>query len=336
MLSKYRDNPKKIRILLSAIFALLILLMPLYFTNLYYLRVVEMIAIFTLLGLGLNFLFGYTGQISLGHAAFYALGAYVSSILETKYNVHFLVAWVLALTFTGIIAFIISFPILKLKGHYLAMATLAFGLIIQTFLVQWTPLTGGHDGITIMTNAVLGQLLVDNLYYLIVGSVILVFCLIRNITKSSVGRAHQALRDDEDAAEALGIPVKKHKIYAFILSAILASLAGIWYAHLSMVITPEVFSLGTSVQILMMVVVGGLASNVGAVLGAAFIIALPEFLYGFQEANNFIFGIIVLLVLVFFPKGLNGIYNSLISLLKGLIVKPSEKTVRKDGVTNVT
>jgi branched-chain amino acid transport system permease protein len=187
------------------------------------------------------------------------------------------------------------------------MATLAFGLIVETFLRQWKSLTGGHDGITLMTQTILGEWFAGHLYYFIVGSAILVFWLLHNLARSSVGRAHRALRDDEDAAEALGISVRKHKVFAFVLSSVIASLAGIWYAHFALVITPEVFSLHTSIQILMMVVIGGLASNAGAVLGAAFLVVLPEFLHSFQEAAVLIYGIIVLAVLIFFPQGIVGL-----------------------------
>ena len=314
---------------------LILFLLPTITSNLYYIRVVQMVAIFSLLGLGLNFLFGYTGQISIGHAAFYAFGAYVSAILETKYQIHFIIAWGIAIFFTAIIAYFISFPILKLKGHYLAMATLAFGLIIEVILVQWIPMTGGHDGITIMTAQVLGGWLAKNLYFFILGSVFLIYWLLNNIANSSVGRAHKALRDDEVAAEALGIPVMKYKVNAFVLSAMIASIAGIWYAHLSMVITPEVFGLHTSIQILLLVVIGGLGSNLGAILGAIFIVTLPEFLYQFKEADILIFGIVVFIVLLFFPKGIIGMVDSLLNYLKQKTSKTSMITKSEKSDTHV-
>ena len=282
VLSKFK--PKYIYILL----AILILLLPTYMNDPYIMRVVQMIAIFALLGLGLNFLFGYTGQISIGHSAFYGMGAYVSAILETRFEMFFLLAWVIAIAFTAIVAYLLSFPILKLKGHYLAMATLALVLIVETILGQWKPVTGGHDGITVITSMVVGQWFVDYLYYFIIGSTLIAIWVLNNIAKSSVGRAHQALRDDEDAAKSLGVPVKKYKVNAFVFSAVLAAIAGIWYVHLAMVITPEVFGLHVSIQLLMMVVLGGMGSNLGAILGAMFIIMLPEFLSDFQGSSEFI------------------------------------------------
>jgi len=300
------------RTYLGSVVALAVVLLPLYYTNPYFMRVIMMIGIFALLGLGLNFLFGYTGQISLGHAAFYAIGAYGSAILETKLNIPFILAWVITLVMTGVIAYLISVPILKLKGHYLAMATLAFTLIVESVLSHWVPVTGGHDGITLLTGSILGTWFSQNLYFFIIGSAIIAWWMLSNISRSSVGRAHQALRDDEDAAEALGIPVKRYKVNAFVLSAVLAALAGIWYAHLSMVITPEVFNLHVSIQILMLVVVGGMGNNFGAVLGAAFLIALPEFLYDFKDANILIYGLIVLVILIFFPKGLAGMVEAVV------------------------
>ncbi|WP_226036651.1 branched-chain amino acid ABC transporter permease [Aquibacillus saliphilus] len=318
---------------ITVIIVLMIFLLPTYMDNPYYLRLIQMIAIFSLLGLGLNFLFGYTGQISLGHAAFYAMGAYVSVILETIVGMHFLLAWIVTILFTIVVAVIVSLPILKLKGHYLAMATIAFGLIIETFLVQWRSLTGGHDGTFIMPETILGPWLAENIYYLIVGSVIISFMLLRNLTRSSIGRVHMALRDDEDAAEALGVNVLKHKVFAFALSAALAAIAGIWYAHYSMVITPEVFGVHTSIQILMLIVIGGLASNLGSILGAAFLILVPELLQEFQDATVFIYGLIVLAVLIFFPKGLAGIVQLVIRFFKKFLFshdKDSEKGSFKD------
>ena len=299
VLSKFK--PKYIYILL----AILILLLPTYMNDPYIMRVVQMIAIFALLGLGLNFLFGYTGQISIGHSAFYGMGAYVSAILETRFEMFFLLAWVIAIAFTAIVAYLLSFPILKLKGHYLAMATLALVLIVETSL--------GH-GITVITSMVVGQWFVDYLYYFIIGSTLIAIWVLNNIAKSSVGRAHQALRDDEDAAKSLGVPVKKYKVNAFVFSAVLAAIAGIWYVHLAMVITPEVFGLHVSIQLLMMVVLGGMGSNLGAILGAMFIIMLPEFLSDFQGSSEFIYGVIVLVVLLFMPKGLAGIVDKIKSL----------------------
>ncbi|MBB6453711.1 branched-chain amino acid transport system permease protein [Salirhabdus euzebyi] len=309
--SRFNFNSKYLLLIL----ALLFFFLPTFVNSPYLIRVIEMIAIFSLLGLGLNFLFGYTGQISIGHSAFYALGAYTSAILETKFAVPFYIAWIVAIVLTGLIAYLVSFPILKLKGHYLAMATLAFVLIVETILGQWIPVTGGHDGITVLTVSLLGPWIAQNLYYFIIGSTIIAIWMLMNISKSSIGRSHQALRDDEDGAESLGIPVKKYKVNAFVFSAMLAAVAGIWYAHLSMVITPEVFSAGVSIQLLMMVVVGGMGSNLGAILGAIFIIVLPEFLYDFQDASMFIYGSIVLVILLFFPGGLAGIFKKVSKFL---------------------
>lgn len=312
---------------------LIVLFFPTFYDSPYLIRIIEMVAIFSLLGLGLNFLFGYTGQISIGHSAFYAFGAYISAILETKYDVHFLIAWAIAIIFTGVIAYVISFPILKLKGHYLAMATIAFVLIVDTILGQWIPVTGGHDGITILSVSVLGPWLSQNLYYFIIGSTLVTIWLLRNISKSSIGRAHQALRDDENGAESLGVPVKRYKVNAFVFSAMLAALAGVWYAHLAMVITPEVFDVNVSIQLLMMVVVGGLGSNLGSILGAIFIIVLPELLYGFQDASMFVDGVIVLLVLLFLPGGLAGIFTKIKQIL---LRRKKTKKENKVGVENVS
>lgn len=287
--------------------SIVVLALPGLIPNAYYLRILQDIAIFSLLAIGLNLVFGYTGQISLGHAAFYALGAYGSAILEGKASLSPVIAWPLAVLVGMGIAWAISFPVLRLQGHYLALATLAFGLIVATLLAQGGAFTGGHDGIIVPVAARLGEFVSARLAYIVVGTAVVAYWMVRNLTGSSVGRALRSLRDDPDAAAALGIPVARYRIASFVMAAALASVAGILYAHVAQVVTPEVFGFSTSIQILLMVVIGGMGHRLGGVVGAAAVILIPEFLYGLAGAKNITFGLVVLLLLLFLPRGLMGI-----------------------------
>lgn len=285
----------------------LVLLLPIIISNAYYLRVVQDVAIFALLALGLNLIFGFTGQISLGHAAFYALGGYGAGILQTKAGVPLVIAWLAAVLLAMLVAWLISFPLLRLQGHYLALGTLAFGLIVSTLLVQLVPLTGGHDGILVPALTTLGEWLSIRFPYVIIGTAVVGYWLVRNITSGSVGRALVALRDDPAGAAALGIQVARYKTIVFVIAGGLAAAAGVLYAHHAQVVTPEVFGFQTSVQILLIVVIGGMASRLGSIIGAAAVIGLPEFLHSLEEAKNLTFALVVLAVLLFLPGGLVGL-----------------------------
>jgi ABC-type branched-subunit amino acid transport system permease subunit len=290
--------------------AVVLLALPWLIANTYYLHLIQMISLYTMVALGLNLLFGHTGQISLGHAGFYAIGAYTSAILETKLGLFFWVAWPTAVLLAVVVAVVIGYPILRLQGHYLAMATLAFGLIVGSIATEWISVTGGHGGIYLPIKRLLGTWLADNLYSLTVLLGIVTYLLISQLVSSRVGRALHAIRDDPAAAVALGIDVARYKIIAFAMSAALAAVGGILYAHITRDITPEVFNLNTSILFLLMVVIGGMRSNMGAFLGAAFITLLPEFLYGFAKYNILIYGFLVTAVLLFAPEGLIGLVQA--------------------------
>ena len=263
-------------------------------TDIYIRQVLSMIGINYILAAGLNLLFGHTGQISIGQAGFYALGAYTASILETKLSVPFFAAWPAAVILTGGIAFLLGQRILKLHGHYLAMATIAFGMIIESLSTNWIAVTNGHAGVYVRSKSLLGDFLSSNLFALVVLFAALAFIISNNIEYSRVGRAIRAVRENEDAATSVGM----------------------MYAHLNGIITPEVFNLAQSQTILIIVVVGGIGSNIGVLLGAIVITTLPEFLYGFADYNILVYGLLVILMQLFCPRGLIGIAESLGRLLK--------------------
>ncbi len=283
---------------------LLAMVLPAFTSNGYYLHTVSMSAIGIVLALSLNLLYGYAGQISFGHAGFYALGAYSATLLQTRLQFSFPVALIATLVIVFVLAAVAGWPILRLKGYYLGMATLAFGLLIFTVLLQWIDFSGGPSGISVPPATLFGIELGDGFYHFILGVAIAVYLFCVSLSWSRVGMALRALEGDESAAAAAGIDTAYYKILVFALSGSIAGLAGVLYAHLNLFIAPEVFSLHTSILILIMVVVGGLGSNPGVSIGAVLFTLLPQLLDRFEDYNHLFYGAILLACLIYLPRGL--------------------------------
>jgi branched-chain amino acid transport system permease protein len=257
--------------------------------------------------MGMTLLLGYAGQLSLCQAAFFGLGAYTSGILTTNFGIHPWLAMGIGIFLTGSISFILGMPALKLRGHYLAMATLGFGEIINIVLKGWVNVTGGPSGLTgIPRLKIFGMLLDSELkYYFFVWPIVLiVLVILLNLVNSRVGRALRALNRSELAAEVMGIPVSQYKIKTFLLASMLSSLAGSLYAHFITVISPESYSIIFSIMILLMVIVGGMTSLWGSIIGAFVMTILPEYLRIFEDWDIIVYGMILLFILMFMPKGL--------------------------------
>jgi len=288
-------------------FTIIVLLIPTLVSSNYYLMVLNIAALNIIVVVGLNLFVGYAGQISLGHAAFYGMGAYISAILTTTIG---LPAWptiILAMVITGLVAYVIGIPTLKLEGHYLVMATLGFSIIINILMVQLDGLTGGPSGFPGISHLGIGPIVFATdftFYYLVwpicVGILILSFNLIR----SRIGRAMAALSSNEIAAGCAGIDTDALKIQIFVLSAVLGSLAGSLYAHYVTFISPETFSFFYSIQVITMVIIGGMGSIWGSVFGALLLTILPQILHVVEAYSVLTYGGILMVVLVFFPQGL--------------------------------
>lgn len=294
-------------ILSLLILAGVILALPLGLGNSYYLNVLVFVGIYSLITIGLSLLMGYTGQISLGHAAFFGLGAYTSGVLSTKFGVSPWLALLAGIFVTGGIAFLIGAPALKLKGHYLAMATLAFGYIVFIVFNQASSLTGGPSGFGQIPRFRLGNFLLrsDVHYYYLVWTLVIVVLLVSlNIIHSRVGRALRSIHEGELTANIMGVNTAKYKIQVFVLSAVYASLAGSLYAHFITFLNPTPFGFHFSIVLVAMVAVGGMASVWGAMIGAALLTILPEYLRAFQDYDILIYGSILLLIMMFLPQGL--------------------------------
>lgn len=288
-------------------FAFIALMAPLLFSGGYLMNVLIFVGINTMLAVALNLLLGYAGQISLGHAAFFGLGAYISGVLTASYGWNSWGAIVISALATGLLAFLLGFPILKLKGHYLAMATLGFGIIIYIVFNETVTLTGGPSGLSGIPNLSLGSFRFDTdtkNYYLIWTFALVTLLLAANLANSRIGRALRAIHDSEVAARVLGVKVSLLKVQIFALSAVISAIAGSLYAHTMTFISPASFGFNFSVELVTMVVIGGLGSIYGSFLGAALLTLLPEFLRTFQDYDIIVYGTVLILVTMFMPGGL--------------------------------
>ena len=289
------------------LYALAIGFLPLALTNNYHLMVLNIAALNIIIVIGLTLLLGYAGQISLGHAAFFGLGAYLSAIFTTTCGMPLWPTLVLAMILTGLIAYVIGIPTLKLEGHYLVMATLGFNVIIYIVMVQLDSVTGGPSGFAGIPRLAIGSWVFDSdlkTYYLLWTVSIGVLLLALNLIHSRAGRAMAALSHNEIAARCSGVDVETFKIKIFVTSAVLASLAGSLYAHYLTFISPGSFSIFYSLQVVTMVLIGGMGSLWGAAFGAILLTVLPELLHAVKEYNVLVYGLILMVVLVFFPQGL--------------------------------
>ncbi len=333
------------------------------------------IGILTMVVVGLNLVMGYTGQASLGQAAFYALGAYGSAIFTTRASVLGFPAaiagswwwpWLLivaAMLFTGAFAYLVGRPILRLKGHYLAMATLGLGVTVYIIFrenlglsLNNLNLTGGYDGLHSIPRLAIGSFElwpVERYYYLVWGLAILVLALSLNIVNSRIGRALRAIHGSEIAAEAMGVDTAGLKVTALVVSAMFASLAGSLYAHYQAAVSPTPFNFAGSLELVVMAAVGGMATIWGAPIGVTLILVIQEFLRArlhlwiegaSGEIEVIVFGLILVLLMIFMPDGVSQGSGRLIRRLRGWSVEPQEdeeieevepaaKTVAKPGTS---
>jgi branched-chain amino acid transport system permease protein len=289
--------------------------LPLFLQNAFHYDVAIQIGFNAIVVIGLNLLIGYAGQISLGHAGFLGMGAYFSAITVTTFGWPPLLALVVAAGVVGLLAFVVARPILRLKGHYLAMATLGIGLIISIILNQEAQLTGGPDGMIVDPFSVFGFEFSKpwHWYWLVGGLLVLAVWLSLNLIDSPVGRALRAVHGSEVAAEVVGVDTTRYKVMIFVVSAVFASVVGSLGAHYIMFLSPQEASFFHSVELVIMVVFGGMASTFGAVIGAATLTALPQFLTFLEDYEHLIFGLILMLVMIFLPKG---VVPSLAALFK--------------------
>ncbi len=309
-----------------------ICLAPLIFSDSHFHHLMVLAGIYAILALGLSLFMGYAGQISLGHAAFFGIGAYTTAILTTRYALpSFLAFWASALS-AAVIAYFVGRPILKLKGYFLALATLGFGEIFLVIVRESTDLTGGVIGIFGVPWFSLMGFSFDTYlkqYYLIWGVLIGLFIFSKNLVRSKVGRATLAVAASEDAASSVGINVPRMKLQIFVLGAAFAGLAGSLFACIMSTASPEAFSLGFTVLIVMMVILGGMGNLYGPVAGAILLTWLMDILGRYQEYSLPIYSVILILLLVFFPEGIGTRLNVRVIYLIGYWAKKKKRDAGK-------
>jgi branched-chain amino acid transport system permease protein len=294
--------------LLIVFIAALLIVPP--FLDTYKVYLLNVMCISVVIALGLNLVTGYTGQISLGQSGFVAIGAYATALLMAR-GLTFWLALPLGGVIAGIPGFLIAIPALRLRGVYLALVTFGFGAIVEMALIHWVSLTRGPDGLKVL-NPQLGSFVFNSdlsMFYLVFAVTLIMVFIAQRITRSHVGRVFLSIRDSEIAAESMGVDVTRYKIVAFVLSAFYGGIAGGLYASLVAFISPDAFTVLESILYLTMVVVGGLGSIWGAIIGGVVLSFLPEFLRQFKELQELLFGAILILSLIFLPNGLVGLYE---------------------------
>lgn len=290
----------------TLLLALVVALLPLAMPNNYAYDVAIQVALNGIVCIGLNLLIGYAGQISLGHAGFFALGGYASALIASRWGVPVWLAIPGACLAVGALAYVIGRPTLRLKGHTLAMATLGLGVIISIVLTTEDRITGGPDGMSVPPLALFGLAVQgEKAWYWISGALLVATVwLALNLIDSPNGRALRALHGSEIASQTLGVDSARFKLQVFTLSAVLAALAGALAAHYAGFITPAKSSFLHSVELVIMVVFGGMASVFGAVIGAAVLTMLPQVLTVLKDYEMMVFGAVLVATMVLFPEGL--------------------------------
>ena len=297
-------------------FVAIVGLLPLVLNSPYALSTLLFIGIYTIVTQGLCILMGYAGQVSLGQAAFFGLGAYGSAILSGRFGWSPWLAMLAAVVITSAIAYLVGIPILRLQGHYLALGTLALGIIVGIIMREWKEYTGGATGLPGIPRLTLfGVRIRSDLsyYYLVWFFALMGLILALNIVHSRFGRALRALRESESAAESLGIKVSHYKLQAFVVSAAFASVAGSLYVHYMIFVSPGAFDLNVSIHFVLMAAVGGMASIWGAPIGAAGVVLLSLVLrevipliagHGAGELHSILYGVLLVVIMIFMPDGL--------------------------------
>jgi branched-chain amino acid transport system permease protein len=297
-------------LLRRAVLPLVLVIFALYpFTvSSYFIDVGFYFGIYVLLGLSLNIVLGEVGLYDLGHAGFYAIGAYTTAILSTRFGIPVLILLPVSAVTAGLFAYLVTSPIIHLRGDYLCIVTIGMGEIVRLALIN-NPfdLTGGPNGVSGIASPSLGFLTIDSPagYYLLVWIIVgLAIIGLRRLQRSRIGRAWNCIREDEVAAQATGINVRSYKLLAFVLGAALAGVAGNLYATKLMVVSPDSFSFWESCLMFSIVLIGGMGSVPGVIIGAAAISLFPEIFRGFANYRMVVFGVAMIVMMMFRPGGL--------------------------------
>jgi len=301
--------------------ALLVLLIavPPFINNNYFMHILISICLYTILTISLNLVTGFAGQLSLGNVAFYGIGAYCSALLMLNFGINFWLATAISACMTGLFGFLIGLPTLRLRGDYLAIVTLGFAEIIRLILVNWAKVTRGPMGLPgIPSPELFGYAFSSNksYYYLILVVVVFTIFFMWRLTNSGMGLAMLTVKNDEIAARSIGINPIKYKLTAFVISAFFAGIAGSFYASYISFISPDTFVYNDSCTILAMVVLGGLGSVPGSIIGATVLTLIPELLRFMSDYRMLIYGLIMVVMMIFRPSGFWGANKRVLNIYK--------------------
>ena len=292
-----------------ALIVLLMLIMP-FISSMYQVNIMISALIYIMLGLGLNIVVGLAGQLVLGYAAFYAVGAYTYGLLDTYFGMGFWAVLPIGGVMAAIFGLLLGFPVLRLRGDYLAIVTLGFGEIVRLVLENWTDVTRGSFGLSNLQRPGLFGASLDvsqattYIYYIVFAAVIVTIIIVGRLKHSRVGLALQALREDEIACEAMGIDLTRVKLSAFALGSCWAGFAGVIFAAKTTFINPASFTFMESAMILSMVVLGGMGSVLGVTIAAGILVLAPEYLRAFSEYRMLLFGAVMVIMMIYRPQGL--------------------------------
>lgn len=300
-----------------AVLLLLALLLPQVVETKYFIHLAVLAMVWTIVAQGANFIQGYTGYVSIVQGGFMGVGAYGSALLSLKIGLSVWACLLVAPLLAAVAALVVGYPSLRVKGHYFAIVTMAFNMVIFIVLVNASELTGGESGLSGIAapkGFELGGLAVDfqnraHYYYLVLAAVVLSSALAAWAVRSRTGRIWQAIRQNETYTEALGVAAWRYKLLAFVASAVYAGLAGALYAHYVGFINPTPFSVDASMNAILAVIVGGSATLSGPLLGSALVVALPEVLRVAETFRFIAYGVLLVLAMVFFPRGLVPLFN---------------------------
>ena len=296
----------------ASVIALCLIIAPLVVQNNFQLRVVMLFMIYALVAMGLNILVGLVSLVSLGQAGIYALGAYTVGVRTVQYGWPLFATMGAAIVLSAVIGVVLAYPTVRVRGVYLAVVTIAFGLIVQNVVIDWRTVTGGTLGISNIPRADLGfgPLDTTGLYTLIAGIMFVAFLLHHNLIYSRYGRAMHAVAQSETAASSLGINPANQRVFAFVISAVYAGIAGALYAYLNRYVNPDTFSFSDSIRFLLMVILGGSGTTLGPLLGAGILTWIPNLLQAFGKWQLFVYGALLAAVIFLLPKGIIGTLNS--------------------------
>lgn len=301
------EKIKNGKLVTCLLLAAVILIIPVLTPNMYIMQIINMIGIYIILGTSINVLTGFTGQLSLGQAAFFGVGAYTAALLNTRAGLQFFACLAGSVVLTALFGLVLAVPALKVKGSYLALLTMGFGEVVRIVMINWTPVTNGTAGVLGIDSPVILGFAFDTLkkYYFLIMIFVLLGLLYQNvILHTRTGRAFVAIREDNEAAELTGIDVTGYKIRAFVLSSIYCGVAGCLYAMMIKYVSPDTFTNNVSSVILWTAIVGGFGTVAGPVLGGIVMQVLPEALRFLGDWRLVVYGVILLIVILRFPGGL--------------------------------